>query len=62
MKDGPGSVWPSAERLRIDRELRQAQREIKQRDEFLSVLVADYDRRRRTRHGRFLLWLLRQTT
>lgn len=31
-------------------------------DEFRAAVVADYDRRRRTRWGRFLLWLLRKTT
>jgi hypothetical protein len=28
----------------------------------LSLALADYDRRRATRWGRFLLWLLRRTT
>ena len=32
------------------------------RDEALRKIVADYERRRRTRWGRFLLWLLRKTT
>lgn len=31
-------------------------------DTFLDDCVADYDRRRSTRWGRFLLWLLRKTT
>jgi len=32
------------------------------RDLLLQLLVHDYDRRRRTPWGRFLLWLLRTTT
>jgi hypothetical protein len=28
----------------------------------LTLALADYDRRRATRWGRFLLWLLRKTT
>jgi hypothetical protein len=31
-------------------------------EEFRAAVIADYDRRRRTRWGRFLLWLLRRTT
>lgn len=30
--------------------------------EILQQIVADYDRRKSTRWGRFLLWLLRNTT
>ena len=32
------------------------------RDELHREILADYDRRRSTRWGRFLLWLLRKTT
>jgi hypothetical protein len=32
------------------------------KDALLKQLVDDYDRRRSTRWGRFLLWLLRKTT
>lgn len=37
---------------------------VKEREaqEVLAAVVADYDRRRATRWGRFLLWLLRKTT
>ena len=31
-------------------------------DQLARDLIADYDRRRSTRWGRFLLWLLRNTT
>lgn len=31
-------------------------------NEVLQEIVSDYDRRRATRWGRFLLWLLRKTT
>jgi Na+/melibiose symporter-like transporter len=31
-------------------------------EDFRQAVIADYDRRRRTRWGRFLLWLLRKTT
>jgi hypothetical protein len=34
----------------------------RQTDRLLEKVVADYDRRRATRWGRFLLWLLRKTT
>lgn len=31
-------------------------------EKVLAAVVADYDRRRSTRRGRFLLWLLRKLT
>jgi Na+/melibiose symporter-like transporter len=31
-------------------------------EDILAKILADYDRRRATRWGRFLLWLLRKTT
>jgi hypothetical protein len=36
--------------------------EQKRKDAVLQQIVDDYDRRRSTRWGRFLLWLLRKTT
>jgi hypothetical protein len=36
--------------------------EQKRKDAVLRQIVDDYDRRRATRWGRFLLWLLRKTT
>ncbi|MDF2751699.1 MAG: hypothetical protein K0S82_81 [Gaiellaceae bacterium] len=36
--------------------------EAEKRTDVLRAVVADFDRRRSTRWGRFLLWLLRKTT
>lgn len=53
---GPDGIAPGCELhghlVALDRE----------RGELIADLVRDYDRRRSTRWGRFLLWLLRKTT
>lgn len=45
-------------RKRLERELEV----VTEAERVLGLVVADYERRRRTLRGRFLLWLLRKVT